>query len=359
VRVRGPPLRRHRPAKKESGSQPPVKQKRKEAPVASQDWFDKDFYGVLGVSKDVSEAELKKAYRKLARKYHPDSNPGDADAEAKFKEISEAHSVLADPEQRKEYDQMRAMGAGGARFTAGGQNGGFEDVFGGMFGQGNQRTTYSPGGAGGFEDIFGSMFGQGGFGQSSGGFRGAGGPIKGRDLTASTTLDFLTAIRGETVKLQAAGGKPISVKIPAGVSDGQKIRLKGKGEPSQDGGAPGDLTLTVTVRKHPVFERDGLNLRVDVPVTFVEATLGATIEVPTLGGEPVKLRVAPGTPSGRVLRVKGRGVTTAKGIGDLLATVQVAVPAHLSQEAKDALEAFSSLQPADNPRTELLERARG
>jgi molecular chaperone DnaJ len=326
--------------------------------VASQDWFDKDFYAVLGVSKDVSDAELKKTYRKLARQYHPDSNPGDAKAEAKFKEISEAHSVLSDPEQRKEYDQMRAMGPGRARFTsgAGGQGGGgFEDVFGGMFGQGNQRTTYS-GGGGGFEDIFSSMFGGGG---RSGPFgNGAQGPTRGRDLTASTTLDFLTAIKGETIKLQPQGGKPINVKIPAGVSDGQKIRLKGKGEPSPDGGQAGDLTLTITVRKHPVFERDGLNLRVDIPVTFTEAVLGATIEVPTLGGEPVKLKVAPGTPSGRVLRVKGRGVTTAKGSGDLLATVEVAVPSHLSPEAQAALEEFQKLQPIENPRTELLARAK-
>ncbi len=325
--------------------------------MASQDWFDKDFYKVLGVPKDISQAELKKAYRKLARKYHPDSNPGDAAAEAKFKEISEAHAVLADTEQRKEYDQMRAMGAGAPRFTAGGggQTGGFEDVFGGMFGQGNQRTTRS---AGGFDDIFGNLFGGGNFGQPTGGFRGQGGPSKGRDLTATTSLDFVSAIKGETVKLQAAGSKPISVKIPAGVSDGQKIRLKGKGEPSIDGGPPGDLTLTVSVRKHPVFERDGLNLRVDVPVTFAEATLGATIEVPTLGGEPVKLRVTPGTPSGRVLRVKGRGVTTSKATGDLLAMVQVAVPSHLTAEAKDHLEAFAKAMPVENPRAELLAKAR-
>ena len=200
--------------------------------MASQDWFDKDFYKVLGVSKDVSQAELKKTYRKLARKYHPDSNPGDAKAEAKFKEISEANAVLSDPEQRKEYDQMRAMGSGMPRFAAGGQNGGFEDVFGGMFGGGgSQRTSYQ---ASGFEDIFGSMFG-GGFGQPTGGFRGSGGPTKGRDITASTTLDFMTAIQGDTARLQASGGKPISVRIPAGVADGQKIRLKGKGEPSPDG----------------------------------------------------------------------------------------------------------------------------
>jgi molecular chaperone DnaJ len=329
--------------------------------MASQDWFDKDFYKVLGVSKDISQADLKKTYRKLARQYHPDSNPGDAKAEAKFKEISEANSVLSDPGTRKEYDQIRAMGSG-AQFTAPqqpGQSGGFEDVFGGMFGQGSQRRAGAQGTS--FEDLLGGMFGGGdtGFGSSSGGFRGAGGPTRGRDFSATTTLDFLTAIRGETIKLQPDSGSPINVKIPAGVSDGQKIRLKGKGEPSPDGGTAGDLVLTVTVRKHPVFERDGLHLRVDVPVTFVEATLGATIEVPTLGGDPVRLRVSPGTPSGRVLRVKGRGVTTPKGVGDLLATVQVAVPGHLTAEAHKLLEDFARAMPEENPRTELIERARG
>jgi molecular chaperone DnaJ len=325
--------------------------------VASQDWFDKDFYKVLGVAKDVSEADLKKTYRKLARQYHPDSNSGDAKAEARFKEISEAYSVLSDPEQRTEYDQVRAMGSG-ARFTsgAGGAPGGFEDVFGGMFsGQGRRAGAQQ----GGFEDLLGGMFGGGGFGRTSGGFQGYGGPTRGRDLSASTTLDFVTAINGETITLQPSGGRSIKVKIPAGVSDGQKIKLRGKGEPSQDGGEAGDLVLTVSVRKHPVFERDGINLRVDVPVTFVEATLGATVEVPTLGGEPVRLRIPAGTPSGRVLRVKGRGVTTPKGTGDLLASVHVAVPSHLSESAKKHLEAFAEAMPKENPRTELLEQAGG
>lgn len=324
--------------------------------MASQDWFDKDFYAVLGVAKDVTPAELKKTYRKLARQHHPDSNPGNAKAEAKFKEISEAHSVLSDPELRKEYDQVRAMGSG-ARFSAGGrQGGGFEDVFGGMFGGGagqQQRTQSSAN----FEDLLGGMFGGGGFGQSTGGFRGAGGPSRGGDVTASTTLDFITAIRGETIKLQTAEGRTINVRIPEGVSDGQKIRLKGKGDPSPDGGQTGDLVLTVSVRKHPVFERDGLNLRLVVPVTFVEAVKGATIEVPTLGGSPVKLRVAPGTPSGRILRVKGRGVTTGKGVGDLLAEVQVAVPGRLTDEAEKHLEAFAAAMPEENPREDLIQRA--
>ena len=331
--------------------------------MASQDWFDKDFYKVLGVSKTVSDADLKKTYRKLARQFHPDSNPGDTKAESRFKEISEANSVLSDPDTRKEYDQVRAMGSG-ARFSAGGrpgQGGGFEDVFGGMFGNaGGQRGPQRGASQGGnFEDLLGGMFGGGGgFGQSTGGFRGTGGPMRGRDYSAATTLDFLTAIRGETIKLQPADAPAINVKVPAGVNDGQKIRLKGKGERSPDGGLAGDLVLTVTVRKHPVFERDGLNLRVVIPITFVEATLGATIEVPTLGEAPVKLKVAPGTPNGRVLRVKGRGVTTDKGSGDLLATVEVAVPNHVSAEAQKHLEDFAEAMPQENPRADLIEKAR-
>jgi molecular chaperone DnaJ len=333
--------------------------------MASQDWFDKDFYATLGVSKDVSAADLKKTYRKLARKYHPDSNAGDAAAEAKFKEVSEAYSVLSDPEQRQEYDQLRAMGSG-ARFSAGGAGGGgFEDVF-SMFGQGRGGNTRFQAGGADYEDIFsmfgqqpGGSFGSGRFGQPSGGFRGYGGPSRGADVTARTTIDFVTATKGETITLQGEDGKPFKVKIPAGVSDGQKIRLRGRGRPSPDGGETGDIVVQVSVRPHPVFTRDGLNLRVTVPVTFVEATLGATIEVPTLGGDPVKLRVAPGTPSGRILRVKGRGVETAKGTGDLLAEVQVAVPAHLDDAAKEALERFRELEPKENPRADLMSKARG
>jgi len=326
--------------------------------MASQDWFDKDFYKTLGVSKDVSDADLKKTYRKLARKYHPDSNQGDAKAEAKFKEISEAYSVLSDAEQRKEYDEIRAMGSG-ARFTAGGQGaGGFEDVF-SRFGQQGRGQTAD------FEDIFamfnqgqGASFGNGRFGQTSGGYRGFGGPQRGADVTARTTLDFVTAVQGETISLQGEDGKPFKVKIPAGVADGQKIRLRGRGRPSPDGGESGDIVVQIAVRPHPVFTRDGLNLRVVVPVTFTEATLGATIEVPTLGGDVVKLRVAPGTPSGRVLRVKGRGVATSKGTGDLLAELQVAVPTHLDEAARAALEKFQELEPQENPRAELMAKAR-
>ncbi|WP_309710944.1 DnaJ C-terminal domain-containing protein [Pseudolysinimonas sp.] len=320
--------------------------------MASQDWFDKDFYAVLGVGKDVSDADLKKTYRKLARQHHPDSNAGDAQAEARFKEISEAYSVLSDAELRAEYDQMRAMGSG-ARFTSsGGGAQGFDDIFRG-FGRGAQRNQSD------FDDILGGLFGgsSGRFGQPSGGFGGFGGPSKGGDITANTTLDFLTAIRGDTVGLKMQDGREVKVKIPAGVADGQKIRLKGKGQPSPDGGEAGDLVITVSVRPHPVFEREGLNLRVDVPVTFAEAALGATIEVPTLEGDAVRLKVAAGTPSGRVLRVKGRGVTTPKGTGDLLAEVVVAVPSNLSPTAAAALAELAKAMP-ENPRDELLARAR-
>lgn len=322
----------------------------------------KNYYQVLGLERTASEDDVRKAYRKLARKYHPDSNQGDAKAEATFKEVSEAYSVLSDPEQRKEYDQIRAMGAGAPRFTAGDQPGGFEDVF-SMFGQGRGARQQSPQD---FDDIFsmfnqqqGGGFGSGRFGQSTGGFRGYGGPQRGADITARTTIDFITATKGETISLQGEDGKPFKVKIPAGVSDGQKIRLRGRGRPSPDGGETGDIVVQVTVRPHPVFTRDGLNLRVTVPVTFTEAALGATIEVPTLGGDPVKLRVAPGTPSGRVLRVKGRGVHSAKGPGDLLAEVQVAVPSHLDDAAREALERFHELEPKDNPRADLMSKARG
>ncbi|WP_456286648.1 DnaJ domain-containing protein [Microbacterium sp. JZ70] len=325
--------------------------------MASQDWFDKDFYKILGVDKNVSDADLKKTYRKLARRYHPDSNPGDAAAESRFKEISEAYSVLSDPEQRKEYDELRAMGSG-ARFTApGGAGGGFDDVFSRF----TQQRTASPGD---FDDIFsmfsggGGGFGSGRFGQSTGGYRGFGGPQRGADVRARTTIDFTTAAKGETITLQGEDGKPFKVKIPAGVADGQKIRLRGRGRPSPDGGESGDIVVEVAVRPHPVFTRDGLNVRVTVPITFTEAVFGATIEVPTLGGDPVKLRVAPGTPSGRVLRVKGRGIASSKGTGDLLAEVQVAVPSHLDDAAREALLAYREAEPKENPRAEMMAKAK-
>ncbi|WP_209324002.1 DnaJ C-terminal domain-containing protein [Brevibacterium renqingii] len=328
------------------------------------DWFEKDFYKTLGVSKDASDAEIKKAYRKLARKYHPDANPGDDKAEEKFKEIGQAHQVLSDKESRAQYDQVRAMG-GGARFSAGAggpggaAGGGFEDVFSDLFGGGGRtrtRTTY--GGGGDVPPDLADLLG--GFGGGYGGGFGGGysPPVKGGDIRSSTTLSFTEAIDGASVKLNMPGGKPLTVRTPIGVKDGQKIRLTGKGKASPNGGEPGDVILTVHVKPHPVFTRDGDNLRMDLPISFDEAALGAEIKVPTLGGMPVKVKVAPGTPSGRTLRVRGKGVKTKKGTGDLLATVEIVAPKNLSKEAKEAVEAFKSATEGEDPRDGLLDKAK-
>jgi molecular chaperone DnaJ len=330
--------------------------------MTGQDWLEKDFYAVLGVSKTADANEIKKAYRKLARTLHPDHNPGDARAEARFKEVGEAYAVLSDPEQRQQYDQLRAM-AGGARFAAGsggpGGGAGFEDLFGGLFGAGagagaagGPRVRYQQtgGGAGGagFEDILGGLFGGGA------GFRA---PQPGIDLSATATLPFQQAVQGSTVTLNVDGAN-LTVRIPPGVHDGQRIRMRGKGRASEPGGQPGDLIVTVKVLPHPVFSLDGNDLRVTVPVTFAEAALGTTLEVPTLDGGTVRLKVPEGTPSGRVLRARGKGITTSKGTGDLLVTLQVVVPQRLNGAARDAVEAFAQATAGDNPRTELAARAR-
>ena len=313
--------------------------------MTSQDWFSKDFYATLGVSKDASPEEVKKAYRKLARDLHPDRNPGDAASEQRFKEVGEAYGVLSDPEQRQQYDAVRAMGGGGPRFQAGGPGGaGFEDVFSGMFGGG------APGGqqyrAQGFEDMLGNLFG--------GGFQR--GPQKGSDVAATTEVSFRQAAAGETVTLRTGTGT-ITTRLPVGVRDGQRIRLRGKGRPGQNGGPAGDLLLTVRVAAHPVFSTEGKDLRVRVPVSFDEAALGATVEVPTLDGSHVKVKVPAGTTSGRTLRVRGRGLTTKDGVGDLLATIEVAVPSKLSRKAKEALQAFALETAKDDPRKDLYRDA--
>lgn len=331
--------------------------------MTGQDWIEKDFYAALGVPKDADDAAIKKAYRKLARTYHPDHNPGDAKAEQKFKEIGEAYAVLSDHEQRQQYDGLRAMAGGGPRFAAGGAGGagGFEDMFGSMFGGGGTRSRYSTSGgagAGGFEDILGSMFGGGGgFGAQGGqpGFR-PNQAQKGRDMQASTTISFRQAVEGTTLTLSVDGRK-VTAKFPAGVKDGQKIRLRGKGHPGAGGGPAGDLDIAVKVTPHPVFTMEGINLRMSLPVSFQEAALGATVQVPTFDGGSVRLKVPHGTSSGKVLRVKGRGVVTPKATGDMLVTVQVAVPQKLSREAKKALEAFAQATDGDDPREGLAERA--
>ncbi|WP_062462722.1 DnaJ C-terminal domain-containing protein [Demequina soli] len=315
--------------------------------MASQDWFNKDFYKALGVSKDASQDDIKKAYRRLARDLHPDRNPDDASAEQRFKDVGEAYAVLSSEDDRRQYDQIRAMG-GGARFQAGGPGGAgnFEDMLGGMFGGGGGNVRFQTGG-GGFEDILGGLFGGGGFNR---------GPQKGGDIAAATEVSFRDAASGATVTLGMDGGR-ISTRLPVGVKDGQRIRVPGKGRPGSNGGPAGDLMLTIHVQPHPVFTTDGLNLRMRLPVRFDEAALGAQVEVPTLGGERVKVKVPSGTQSGTTLRVKGKGLTSKKGTGDLLVTVEVAVPHKLSRDAKKALEALSETLGGDDPRADLYRDA--
>lgn len=331
------------------------------------DWFEKDFYKTLGVSKDASDAEIKKAYRKLARKYHPDANPGDSKAEEKFKELGQAHQVLSDKESREQYDQVRAMGSG-ARFTGsggpgGGASGGFDDVFSDLFGGGGRKRTRSPYGGGGGDvppdlaDLLNGFGGGGGYG--GGGFGGGySPPVKGGDIKSNTTLSFTEAINGASVKLNMPGGKPLTVRTPIGVKDGQKIRLAGKGKASPNGGETGDVILTIKVKPHPVFTRDGDNLRMDLPVSFDEAALGAEVKVPTLDGMPVTMKIAPGTPSGRTMRLRGKGVKSKKGTGDLLVTAEIVVPQNLSKDAKAAVESFQAATTGEDPRAGLIDKAK-
>jgi len=322
--------------------------------LASQDWVDKDFYKILGVAKDASDADIKKAYRKLARQHHPDTNAGNAASEKKFKDISEAYSVLSDPDERQQYDAIRAMGSG-ARFAPGGAgatNGGFEDMFGGLFtgNTGRHAGGFNPAGGGippEFADLFGGFGGAPGFQRT---------PQKGADRTASTSISFAGSIRGTTIGLREPSGEVIDVRVPAGIKDGQKVRVRGKGQPGAAGN--GDLVVSVSVQPHAFYTRDGDNLRIHVPVTFPEAALGADIEVPTIDGETVKVRVPAGTPSGRTLRVKGKGVKTSKGTGDLLVTIDVAVPRNLNKDAEAAVKAFAEATSSADVREGLAAKAR-
>lgn len=354
--------------------------------MASQDWMTKDFYASLGVGKSATHDEIKKAYRKLARKYHPDQNPGDKKAEEKFKEISEAYQVLSDEEERKQYDAIRAMGAGGARFSAGGSGGGgFEDIF-SMFNAGNGNVRFSTsggtfgggnfGGAGGagFDDILSQMFGagaprpNGAGGYSAGGSAGssAGGfagfmrrPQRGADMTANVSIPLRDAVSGVAVKVTSAQGRKVTAKIPAGVTNGQKIRIAGKGNPGQNGGEPGDILVTVTVEPHPVYELKGKDVYVNVPVSFDEAALGAAIEVPTITGEQVKVKVPAGSSTDKLMRIKGKGLNSGRGAaGDMYVRVKVVVPAKLSEESRAAVEAFRTAAAGADPRAEFRDMAK-
>lgn len=382
------------------------------------DWASKDFYAVLGVKKDASQDDIKKAYRKLARSNHPDSNPGDTAKHEKFKAIAEAYDAVGEPAKRKEYDDFRAVSAshpGG--FGGGGFGGGA-----GGFDLNDLLRERAGGGGGGFGDVFGDLFGGARPRQAR--------PRKGGDLETTATIGFVEAMDGVTVSLRLAsdsscdicggsGGKPgtrphvcsecdgagyvvagvggafsmnetcptchgrqlvyddpcpgcrgtgrgtssrsIQARIPAGVKDGQRIRLRGKGSPGDQGGPAGDLYVSVKVRPHRLFSRKDDNLVLEVPISFDEAVLGAEIKVPTLGGAPVTLKLPAGTPNGRTFRVRGKGVAKAGSEGgshgDLLVVVEVQVPVALAPEAREAVEAYRAATAGKPLRTNLFEEA--
>ncbi|MGH8869467.1 MAG: molecular chaperone DnaJ [Actinomycetes bacterium] len=384
--------------------------------MSTKDYLEKDYYKTLGVPKDADAAAIKKAYRKLARQFHPDANKNDRDAEDRFKEVSEAYDVLSDEKRRAEYDEARTLfDAGGFRAPGGARGGG---AGGYSFDLGDLFGREPAGGGGGMGDVLGGIFGGGG----------RRGPRRGADVESEVTLSFRDAVEGVTVPLRlttqaacaschgtgaragttprpcptcggsghtarGAGGFALSepcrecrgrglvvddpcptchgsgrgssarvmnVRIPAGVQDGRHIRLKGKGAPGERGGPAGDLLVLVHVKPHPLFGRKGDHLTVSVPVTFPEAVLGAEVKVPTLQGAPVTLKVPAGTANGRTFRVRGRGVRRKDGShGDLLVTVEVAVPANLSSGAREALESFREATAGDDPRAGLLDSARG
>jgi molecular chaperone DnaJ len=308
--------------------------------MAAKDLYEKDFYAILGVDKKATDVEIKKKYRSLARELHPDKTKGDDALEEKFKAVSEAYDILSDSKKRAEYDEARTLVA----------RGNFRGPMGGT----NTSADYSDlsdlFGSGSSNDIFANLFGGGGVRR---------GPRKGQDLQTESTITFKEAIIGTTLELKLSldGGKPqtITARVPAGVNDGAKIRVKGKGAPGEAG--PGDLFILLHVKPHPIFSRKAENILLTLPVTFVEATLGADIKVPTLDGEEVTVRLAPGTPNGRTLRVKGRGIKKGSVTGDLLATIEVQVPQKIEGEASDALKKFAEATASHDVRMEFRTKA--
>jgi len=296
---------------------------------AQQDWLDSDFYAVLGVAETASEDDIKKAYKKLARQLHPDRNPGDKAAEERFKAVSRAKEVLGDPKTRKDYDEFRRLSRSGAFRGGPGGPGGFGPGGpGGPFGAGFEGDVN-------LNDLLSGLFGGGGRGRRGGPM----GPMRGSDVQAHLTLDFTDAVNGLETTI-TVGGRQVKTRLPAGVKDGQTIRLRGKGEPGHNGGPAGDLLLELSVAPHPRFGRKGHDLTVTVPVTYTEAVLGAEIEAPTLDGPPVRLKVPAGSRAGRVLRAKGKGAAGH----DLLVTIEVAVPQHVGAEERALLEQLAVLE---------------
>jgi molecular chaperone DnaJ len=379
--------------------------------AAQREWYEKDYYKVLGVAPEATPKEITKAYRKLARDSHPDTHPGDDGAEDRFKEVSAAYDVLGDDAKRKEYDEVRRLGPVGPNPFGGGFDGG-----------GGGAYNFNVG-ADGLGDVLGQMFGRG---RRGGGASAAAGPARGADLEATLTLDFADAVHGITTTLhltsdaqcgtcQGSGARPgtqpkvcsqcggrgvvdenqgffsfsstcrncggagvtitdpcptcrgtgverrpreVQARIPAGVSDRHRIRLKGRGAPGRNGGPAGDLIVECHVAPHRLFGRDGTNLTVRVPITFAEAVLGANIDVPTLEGPPVTVKLRPGTQSGTRHRVRGKGIAAKKTHGDLIVTVDVQVPTELSDQQRAAVEALAASSPV-SPRAGLFDAAGG
>ena len=305
--------------------------------MAAKDLYEKDFYKILGVPKTATNKQIKKKYRELAHKLHPDKNTGNKKLEEEFKAVSEAYEILSDDKSRAEYDEARSLF----------ERGGFRQPQGGFSGGGHEFTDFFGGGEA--QDIFANLFG--------GGRRA---PRKGQDLQTESTITFRESIFGTNLdlRLSSDGGAPtnITVRVPPGVKNGGKIRIRGKGAPGEAG--PGDLFIHLNVKPHPVFTHKGDHLTMTLPVTFAEAALGADIKVPTLSGEEVTVRLAPGTSNGRVLRIKGHGVKGANGVGDLLVSVEVQVPQRLSSKAQKALQEFAAETAEEDVRAEFKARAK-
>lgn len=309
--------------------------------MAENEWLSKDFYKVLGVSKDASDDEIKKSYRKLARKYHPDVNKT-KEAEEKFKDISEAYDVLSNKDSRQKYDTIRQFGMGGARFAGGSGSGGFGDIFSSMFGGGSgggSRIRFSTSGNGGgpnFSDIF-SMFGGGSSSNAS--YETPHEPERGEDRSSKVTLSLRQAIKGATVSLAIDGGK-FKARVPAGIKDGQKIKIAGKGKHGKYGGAPGDMYLQVNVTPDERFTMRGHDIVMDLPVSVGEAVAGGKVEVKDIDGDTVTFKIPAGTSSGTEIVLAGKGVKVGNTTGNLVGRVQIMVPAKPGMGVKHIAKEF-------------------